>query len=256
MIEKPEKSDMIPALDETILKTKDLKGRSETQCLQRKRLHIIIFGPDGSGKSTQARLLAAYLMTCGFKVRIVWIKSFHTLAYLLSRLYQKLSPRSVELNAYGHIIRIKPLCHGKLRRSLWAWIEFFSIIPKNFIEVYIPSLIGETIITERYLIDSIVSIAYAIDDYKFDSSFVAKLLLRLIPNDSILIHLDSDYETVKKRRLNLTDPEDFFHFQRKVYDKLSARLRATRINTCKQDIEKTMKEIRKIILTQLAYVHL
>jgi thymidylate kinase len=248
VIEEPEKSDMIPALDETILKTKDLKGRSETQCLQRKRLHIIIFGPDGSGKSTQARLLAAYLMTCGFKVRIVWIKSFHTLAYLLSRLYQKLSPRSVELNAYGHIIRIKPLCHGKLRRSLWAWIEFFSIIPKNFIEVYIPSLIGETIITERYLIDSIVSIAYAIDDNRFDLSLIARLLLHLIPKNSIFIHLDSDYETIKKRRQNLTDSVDFLRFQRRMYFRLSVRLGATKINTCEQNIEETNREIRKLFL--------
>jgi hypothetical protein len=126
----------------------------------------------GSGKSTQARLLAAYLASRGFKVKVVWVKSFHTLAYVLSRLYQKLSPRSVELNMYGHIIRIKPLCQGKLRRPIWAWIEFISIAPKIFIEVYLPSLVGKTIVAERYLIDSVVSIAYALDDDKFDSGLL------------------------------------------------------------------------------------
>jgi thymidylate kinase len=216
-------------------------------------LLISIFGPDGSGKSTQARLLARYLASQGFKVKIVWIKSFHTLAYVLSRLYWKLSPRSVELNAYGHIIRIKPLCHGKLRRLIWAWIEFISIIPRILIEVYLPSLIGEVIVTERYLIDSVVSIAYAIDDDKFDSRLTAKMLLRFIPKNSILIHLDSDYETVKKRRQNLTDPEEFFQFQRILYDKLSVRLGATKINTCEQDIEETAEEIRKLVLARVSY---
>jgi thymidylate kinase len=215
---------------------------------KRAKLLISIFGPDGSGKSTQARLLAMYLASQGFKAKIVWIKSFHTLAYVLSRLYWRLSPRSVELNAYGHIIRIKPLCHGKLRRLVWVWIEFISIIPRILIKVYLPSLIGEIIITERYLIDSVVSIAYAIDDDKFDSRLIAKILIRFIPKNSILIHLDSDYETVNKRRRNLTDPEEFFRFQQILYDKLSAYLGATKINTCEQGIEETAKEIRKLVL--------
>jgi KaiC/GvpD/RAD55 family RecA-like ATPase len=131
-------------------------------------------------------------------------------------------------------------------------MEFISIIPKIFIEIYLPLLIGEIIVTERYLIDSVVSIAYALDDDKFDSRFVAKMLLRLIPKNSVLIHLDSDYETVRKRRSNLTDPEDFFRFQRRMYDKLSARLGATKINTCEQDIEKTAREIRKLILAHVS----
>jgi hypothetical protein len=212
-------------------------------------LFISIFGPDGSGKSTQARLLARYLASQGFKVKIVWIRSFHTLAYVLSRLYWKLSPRSVELNAYGHIIRIKPLCRGKLRRLIWAWIEFISIVPKIFIEVYLPSLVGKTIVAERCLIDSVVSIAYALDDDKFDSRLVAKLLLRLLPKGSLLIYLDSDYEAVKERRRNLADPEGFFEFQRRVYDRLSASLGATKINTCRQGVEETAGEIRRLILT-------
>jgi thymidylate kinase len=214
-------------------------------------LLISIFGPDGSGKSTQARLLAAYLASRGFKVKVVWIKSFHTLAYLLSRLYQKLSPRSVELNVYGHIIRIKPLCHGKLRRQVWAWIEFISIIPKIFIEVYFPSLAGRAIITDRYLVDSAVSIAYTLNDDKFHTRLVAKLLLRLIPRGSMLIHLDSDYETVRRRR-DLVDPEAFFVFQRRAYERLSARLGATRINTSEKGIEKTAREIRKLVLAHIS----
>jgi energy-coupling factor transporter ATP-binding protein EcfA2 len=113
------------------------------------RLFISIFGPDGSGKSTQARILASHLVSQGFDVRIIWIKSYHMLAYILSRVVEWLSPSSVSRNAYGHIIRINPLCRNSVSKLLWSLIEFFSLVPLVLLRVYVPLLIGKTIITER-----------------------------------------------------------------------------------------------------------
>ena len=54
--------------------------------MKRPRL-IVITGIDGSGKTTIARLLTKQLRSEDIKTRYVWIKSLHTLAYLLSRVF-------------------------------------------------------------------------------------------------------------------------------------------------------------------------
>jgi len=212
---------------------------------------ISIFGPDGSGKSTQARILARDLIIRGFKVKIVWIKSCHTIAYLLSKIYEKL--RRVTYNAYGHVIRIDAI-NGRVNKSIWALIEFISILPLVLIHVYIPMSMNRIIITERYLVDSIVSIAYTLNDPNFCSSLVAKLMLYLIPRNSILIHLDSDYKEILKRRGNMTDPKDFIEFQRSMYNKLSRKLGAIRIDTSKYSIEQTSEIIRSRVLKSLTSI--
>jgi thymidylate kinase len=215
------------------------------------RLFISIFGPDGSGKSTQARILAGQLVLQGLDVQIVWIKSYHTLAYILSRIIGWLSPSSVSRNAYEHIIRIKPLCRNNMSKTLWSLIEFFSLIPLVLSRVYVPLLMGKIIIAERYLIDSIVSIAYALDDPEFNSKFIARLMLHFIPKNSILIHLDSDYKAVKERRKDLTDPENFFYFQREMYEKLSRSLKAVKIDTVENGIVETAGKIYKMVFQRI-----
>ena len=57
---------------------------------------ISIYGLDGAGKTTQVNLLAKELRKLGFKTKIVWIKSSHTLAFLLIKLFEKLTPKLVE----------------------------------------------------------------------------------------------------------------------------------------------------------------
>jgi thymidylate kinase len=106
---------------------------------------------------------------------------------------------------------------------------------------------GNVVIAERYLPDSIVSIAYTLNNPDFDSCFVSKTMLRLIPRNSILIYLDSSYEEVKKRRGVMTDPEDFLRFQREMYERLSKRTKAVKIDTAQQSVEGTAKIIRSLL---------
>jgi len=216
-------------------------------------LFVSIFGPDGSGKSTQARILANYLLSQGFKVRIVWIKSYHTFAYVLSEIIERLSSRSVTLNAQRSVIRINPVSNGSISRLVWAWIEFVSVLPVVIFHVYLPLSMSWIVIAERYLVDSIASIAYTLNDLNFDSSLISKALLCFFPKNSILVHLDSNYTEIKKRRGVMTDPQDFLQFQRKMYYKLSKRLNAVKIDTTRQDIEETARIIRGLLPQEIKF---
>lgn len=210
-------------------------------------LFVSIFGPDGSGKSTQARILANYLSSRGFSVKIAWIRSYHTVACILSEFIARLSPHAVTLNTHGDVIRLNRISAGSAGRLMWTLIEFASLLPLVIFRVYLPLSMGNVVIAERYLPDSIVSIAYTLNNPDFDSCFVSKTMLRLIPRNSILIYLDSSYEEVKKRRGVMTDPEDFLRFQREMYERLSKRTKAVKIDTAQQSVEGTAKIIRSLL---------
>src|SRR5438445_11397704 len=195
---------------------------------------VSFFGPDGSGKTTQAKMLAEHLGARGVKVRLAWIRSKHTLAYLVLSAMRRCSPGSVVMSPGGGVMRIK----GVGGRS-WALLEFLSLAPLVLLRVYLPLISGRVVIAERFLVDSIVAIAYTLGDASFDTSREARLMLAMIPRNSVLIHLDSDYEEITRRRGGYSDPPDFVRFQRVMYDKLSKRLRAAKIDTGRAPVEET-----------------
>jgi hypothetical protein len=110
---------------------------------------------------------------------------------------------------------------------------------------------GRILIAERFLVDSVVSIAYTLNDEKFYPSFMAELMLRLIPKNSLLVHLDTDYEEILERRGSMADPQDFANFQRLLYNRLSRILGAISIDTSQQSIEHTAEIIREHVLRML-----
>ena len=202
---------------------------------------VSFFGPDGSGKTTQAKMLAEHLGAQGVKVRLAWIRSKHTLAYLVLSAMRRLSPGSVVVSPGGGVMRIR----GVRGRS-WAILEFLSLAPLVLLRVYLPLISGRVVIAERFLVDSIVAIAYTLGDASFDTSREAKLMLAMIPRNSVLIHLDSDYEEITKRRGVYSDPPDFVRFQRAMYERLSRRLRAAKIDTTTEPVEETFREILRV----------
>src|SRR5207247_1165778 len=98
----------------------------------------------------------------------------------------------------------------------------------------------------KHTLAFIVAIAYTLGDASFDTSREAKLMLAMIPRNSVLIHLDSDYEEITKRRGVYSDPPDFVRFQRVMYERLSRRLRAAKIDTTTEPVEETFREILRV----------
>jgi RNase adaptor protein for sRNA GlmZ degradation len=103
------------------------------------------------------------------------------------------------------------------------------------------------VVAERYIVDSIASIAYFLNNENFTSTLYGKLLLKLIPKDAVFIFLDADYETLVKRRGNLACPVDYIEFHRKIYRKLAPVVKALYIDTSKLSIEQTSDMILKFL---------
>lgn len=244
---------------------------------------ISFFGPDGAGKTTHTHLLVNQIRSRGVKVRKIWIRSPHTLAFLLSMFFLKIgfyrvSSNSIEISDEipvaniklenrpnrppwdtrfnkwrdtfsdneGNIIvreRIPAVNITPWLKRFWCVIEVASVLPLILFHVYFPLLLGYTLVAERYVIDSIVTIAYFINDFNFLNGLGARLLLQFIPKDAVFIHLDSDYATLIKRRGHNVEVKNFIDFQRAAYEKMEKFVNVISIDTSILDVRQTSEKI-------------
>lgn len=204
---------------------------------------IAFFGPDGSGKSTQVRLLANKFEDCDEKVKIVWIRSSHTLAYLVSSFLVKVGFHRVVSNQYGRTMKIPAIHTNRGLRLLWSTLEVVSVMPLILYRVYIPLSLGYTVVAERYVLDTIVGIAYYTNDLKFLANRTARFLLFFVPRKTIFIHLDSSYSAILRRRGRHVDSHHFIEFQRTAYKILGDHVGAFLIDTSNMSVGDTSNQI-------------
>lgn len=204
---------------------------------------VVITGVDGSGKTTIAKLLTEHLKTRGCMVRQVWIKSLHTLAYLISMFFQLVKRGHFIKNPNKIVITRFQSTDYKFLSKVWPFIEFVSVLPWILLKVYFPVFFGFIIIADRYVTDTVVMISTSVKDEAFVDSFLGRLLLKMIPKGTIIIHLDIDLDTVLRRRLDIeyTIPE--IENQIMLYRTLADKVGAYTINTAKLGVEETIEEI-------------
>ena len=192
---------------------------------------IIFTGMDGSGKTTAAEFLVNYLRGRGCSTKLVWIKSSHTLAYLLTQFFSRFQYERTIYNPNKVKIRqFKSSDIGSFRK-IWPLIEFASVVPLIILKVYLPMLFGFTIVADRYLIDTVISIATRVEQPCFIEGFFSKCLLEMIPSYSVLIHLECSYGVLIKRRVDIEFTDSELRQQIRFYALLSRELGATTIDT-------------------------
>jgi thymidylate kinase len=197
---------------------------------------IIFFGPDGSGKTTQADMLVKELERNGIKTRKLWLRSLHTLAFIIS----KLAMHTLKLDTV-YEFRAK-YSHRRSFRRIWYAIEFISILPLILLRFRLPLMRGYTIVAERYVIDWIVSLSYLSRNELMLESLLAKSVLKFIPQSSILIYVDATFEAIYSRGRR-EDSREFIEFQRAFYAKLARQLNATIVDTS----DKSLSEVHNLI---------
>ncbi len=231
---------------------------------------IAFFGPDGAGKSTQAELLIDHLKSRRFKVKRAWVRSTHTFAFLLWRLFYKLnlcydkSGSSVRMgtrfavsyineSAYGVVSPITmspPVLKGSVSRFVWSIIEVISVVPVVFLQVYVPLLLGRVVVAERFVVDSVASIAYFLDDEDFVESWQARFLLGLVPRGTVFVFIDASYETILARREDSAGPREYTEFHRRLYCRLACKMGAFRVDTSRDSVEEAKENILSSVLTR------
>lgn len=208
---------------------------------------VALYGPDGVGKSTQIEIISNNLFKEGYKVKKIWIRAPHTLAFIIAKILIRLGFSVDDVNPFGRVKKLPDVDSNFIVKNIWAVIEFFSVLPLILFKVVIPVVLGFTIVADRYLLDTIVSIAYYIKDIDFVDGMIARVLMWFIPRNCVLIHLDSDYDTLLERRGRYVESREFIGFQKKAYARLSKKVSSNYIDTSSLSIDETSSAINKVI---------
>ena len=216
---------------------------------------IYLLGPEGVGKTTMARLLSDYMRVKGVsKITVTEVRSSHLHVYLLKSILMKMG--RVEYYKYPHgvlIPRIDRLYLNRIIRPL-LFMELTALITVILIRVKLRLLLGYIVICTRYVIDSLVDLlAYTLVAPQGRSliyKLIAPMLLRLMPDDSVIICLSADYDDLVKRyreRGSYIEPHNWITFyeniSRKILKKLPGHYKLVMINTHSKDRLQVFNEI-------------
>lgn len=163
---------------------------------------IYLTGCDGSGKSTHARHLLAYLKQRNIRTRLVWLR-FPFLFSIPLLIYAR-------LNRYSWYETNGDFRHGywDFRRSwvlqhLLPWTLLCDAILAAIFHIYLPMFFGTTILCERFVLDMLVDLAVAGAVSFSPLKPPVSLYPKLIPPKGVVMILTLDAESIRERRADL-----------------------------------------------------
>ncbi|MFZ8857740.1 MAG: hypothetical protein ACO2O1_05805 [Candidatus Caldarchaeales archaeon] len=155
---------------------------------------IIIFGPDGAGKTTLSKLLIARLRERGYDAVYLKMRAHHLFMYLILRLLQHIGvvPRSHSPRVLDFALR---RIFGK--SAIYPLLETVNVLMWYIIRVGLPLALNKAIVSDRFSPDTIVSLS--IINTK-PSKIIIKLLLSLCKNSyGIYVYATPDLMLNRKK---------------------------------------------------------
>lgn len=199
-------------------------------------LRVIAFsGPDGTGKTTCAKLISEFLSAKGYYVIRAWVKTTHNITFVIITLLEKLNPRHVVRSTSGTFVT------NSLARSwrIWTWIEFIGVLLKILtIKIRLTLLVltlkkKTVIIADRYLLDTLVHILLSLILSKRENKLqwlqfmlsrcsAFKIIRAIMLKHAFIVLLDGEISELLRRNMkaNKADPYWYMVLQRLLYHKL------------------------------------
>jgi len=216
---------------------------------------IAFTGIDGSGKTVIARTVATLLLKRRFKVKILWIKSLHTLAYLIYCFFRKTWGIEYIVNPRNRVVEHFATQYMEKMGKLWGLVEFISIIPWILV-ANILKHINYIVICDRYLADFLATVSLRVGDpLWWAKSIIGKFLLTL-QSKTQTIHLKISLSTALKRRPDIEYSLNELKTLIAIYRVIAETVNAVEVVNENRDLKEVLEEvIRRIRLTNPSSLH-
>jgi GTPase SAR1 family protein len=174
---------------------------------------IIIFGPDGAGKTTLSKLLIARLRERGYDAVYLKMRVHHLFMYLILRLLQHVGvvPRS-------HSPRILDFALGRIfgKSAIYPLLETVNILIWYIIRVGLLLSLNKAIVADRFSPDTIVSLSIISNKL---NKIIIKLLL-LLCKDSYGIYIYATPDLILNRKKDEELSTLYIKYQLLLYKKI------------------------------------
>jgi dTMP kinase len=207
---------------------------------------IIISGIDGSGKTTQIKLLERCLKHKGFKVKGIWFRWVAFISYpilALCRILGYTTWRVVERSGVRYVERRFYL--NKTLARLWPWFYAVDVLIHAIFKIFIWIPLGYIILIDRFIPDILIDLMYETKDCRIPRRLAGRLLISLIPKGSKLIIIDVNENTAYNRKHDIPNIH-YLKERRRLYLYIAKTLNISIING-----EKDILEVYKNILGYL-----
>ena len=172
---------------------------------------LVLSGLDGTGKSTQAAIIAGRLAGEGIETATVWNRwSPAITAPLISLARKRINPRpDAATEEYSDFTRSKrKRMRSPVKQALWqamVWSEYTVQVHSRLLGAGYPR---RAVISDRYVYDTLVDMAV---NFSLEPAGLEKLcshsLMSLFPAPASVVIIDIDPETGAARKSDGTPPE-------------------------------------------------